>query len=98
MKEYKVEVTENSTKWYNPKGQLHREDGPAVEYTDGYKSYYINDKRHREDGPAMEYTDGSKSYYINDEELTEKEFKYRTKTCEGKVVEIEGVKYKLTQI
>jgi len=44
---------------------FHREDGPAIEYADGYKEYYINGKRHREDGPAIEDTDGYKEYYIN---------------------------------
>ena len=65
MKKYKIQVTKNSKEWYNLEGQLHREDGPAVEYKNGDKSYYMNGKRHREDGPAMEYVDGYKSYYIN---------------------------------
>ena len=121
MKEYKVVVTEYSTKWFNLEGQLHREDGPAVEYTDGGREYYINDKIHREDGPAVEHANGDKWYYINDElhredgpavehidgykgyyingkKLTEKKFKNINKTCEGKVVEIEGVKYKLSKV
>ena len=38
----------------------HREDGPAVEYADGSKEWYLNGKLHREDGPACEYADGSK--------------------------------------
>jgi hypothetical protein len=25
-------------------GKLHREDGPAIEYGDGQKSWYLNDK------------------------------------------------------
>ncbi|NBR07558.1 MAG: hypothetical protein EBT92_17580 [Planctomycetes bacterium] len=44
----------------------HREDGPAVEYTDGYKSWYLNGKQHREDGPAVESDNGSKEWWIND--------------------------------
>ena len=43
----------------------HREDGPAIENTEGYKAWFINGIRHREDGPAIEYADGSKSWYIN---------------------------------
>jgi hypothetical protein len=85
-------------KWYYINGKRHREDGPAIEHRDGAKWYYINGKLHREDGPAVEYAKGGKSYYINDEELTEEEFNTRTKTCEGRVVEIEGVKYKLTKL
>jgi hypothetical protein len=65
MKEYKVKVTEKHTKWYNLEGQLHREDGPAIEFRDGYKAYYINGKRHREDGPAVDCGNKYKCYYIN---------------------------------
>jgi len=49
----------------NSKSQLHREDGPAVERTDGTKAWYLNGKRHREDGPAIEDADGYKSWYLN---------------------------------
>ena len=51
--------------YLNEKGQLHREDGPAREWTDGTKQWYINGLCHREDGPAVEYNDGSKEWYIN---------------------------------
>ena len=43
---------------------LHREDGPAVEYANGDKCWYLNDKLHREDGPAVEYANGDKVWYI----------------------------------
>ena len=46
-------------------GQLHREDGPAVEWTNGSCFWYINGHRHREDGPAIERADGSRLWYIN---------------------------------
>ena len=88
----------NGDKCYYINGKHHRENGPAVEIKDGFKFYYINDKRHREDGPAMEYENGHKDYYINDKHLTEKEFNNRNKSCENKIVEIEGVKYKLTKV
>jgi hypothetical protein len=29
-------------KWFNDKGELHRVDGPAVEYPEGSKSWYIH--------------------------------------------------------
>ena len=50
---------------YKLNDKLHREDGPAVEHTNGDREYYINGKRHREDGPAVEYSNGNKGYYIN---------------------------------
>ena len=58
----------------NESGQYHRIDGPAVEYSNGSKEWYINGKRHREDGPAIEWNDGDKSWYLNDIEYSEEEF------------------------
>jgi len=98
MKEYKVKVYSDSTEWFNLEDLRHREDGPAREYANGSKSYFINNKLHREDGPAIEYSNGYKAYYINDKKLTEKEFNNRNKSCIDKIVEIEGVKYKLTKV
>ena len=65
-------------------GKYHREDGPAREYANGHKYWYLNDKPHREDGPAVEYADGSKFWYLNGEEVTEEEHKRLT----SKVVEM----------
>ena len=31
-------------KYWRLNGELHRENGPAVEYTDGYKGWYLNGK------------------------------------------------------
>ena len=44
---------------------LHREDGPAVEFSDGAKYWFINGQRHREDGPACEWSDGTVQYWLN---------------------------------
>ncbi len=43
----------------------HREDGPAAEYADGCKFWFIDGKLHREDGPAVELANGGKSWYAN---------------------------------
>jgi hypothetical protein len=61
---YTVKVFENRTVWYL-NGNLHREDGPAIEYADGNKEWYLNGERHREDGPAIEDADGDKFWYLN---------------------------------
>ena len=90
-----VEFANGRKEWYK-NGKCHREDGPAIEYADGTKKWWINGKRHREDGPAVEYPDGSKLWYINGKQLTEEEFNNRNKSCDGKIVEIEGKRYKLT--
>ena len=89
---------EGTRHWRNEAGQLHREDGPAVEWANGTKHWYLNGLRHREDGPAIEWADGTKFWYLNDKSLTESEFLTRTKkepTCDGRVVEIDGKKYRL---
>ena len=91
-----VEYANGSKVWYL-NGKRHRVDGPAAEYADGDKVWYLNDNLHRVDGPAIEYADGEKRWYINGEVLSEAEFNERTKPdpCEGKLIEIEGKKYKL---
>ena len=70
-------------------------------YTDGTKQWYLNNKRHREDGPAVELASGSKSWCLNGKYLTEDEWRAKTQpqpSCDGKVVEIDGKKYKLTEV
>ena len=95
--EYKVKVWADGSKSWCQNGKLHREDGPAYEHADGSKSWYLNDKRHREDGPAYEHANGDKFWFLNGKLLTEEQFnKKMKKPCENKVVEIDGVKYKLT--
>jgi hypothetical protein len=97
MIEYTVKVYSNGTmEWYLD-GKRHREDGPAIEGSGGSKFWYLNDKFHREDGPAIECPDGDKVWYLDGKRLTEQEHKAATSkpTCEGKIVEIDGKKYKL---
>ena len=125
MQTYKVIVdNDKNIRWYNEKNQLHRLDGPAIEYTNGSKSWYVEGKRHRLDGPAVEYADGGKEWFVEGKrhrldgpaieyadgykawwvegkELTEEEFNKYTKpkpSCENKVIDIDGKKYKLVAI
>ena len=56
-------------KWYL-NSNLHREDGPAVEWSSGSKWWYLHGERHREDGPAIEESSGEKRWFLNDEEVT----------------------------
>ena len=59
----------------------------------------MNGKYHRTDGPAIEWADGTKDWFLNDVELTEAEFVAKTKkSCDGKIVEVDGVKYRLTAV
>jgi len=88
----------DGTKFWILNGEYHREDGPAIEYADGAKGWILNGEYHREDGPAMEYADGAKYWYIDGKQLTEAEFNSRNKTCNGKIVTIDGKQYKLQEV
>jgi len=60
----KVHIHHNSCE-FRKNGKYHREDGPAVEYSNGDKCWYKNGKRHREDGPAVDLAEGTEYWYIN---------------------------------
>ena len=48
MKEQFIHIDEQGTKHYYSDREMkifHREDGPAFEYVDGYKAWFINGKR-----------------------------------------------------
>ena len=47
MIEYTVKVYDNRTEW-RLNGKLHREDGPAIEYANGVKSWYLDDREYSE--------------------------------------------------
>lgn len=55
----------NGVKEWRLNNLLHREDGPAVEYSFGTKLYFLNGQPHRLDGPACEYNDGKMDWYVN---------------------------------
>ena len=102
--DYKVRVYKDGTKewrWYL-NDELHREDGPAMEYANGNKSWYLKGKLHREDGPTVAYVDSGKDWYLNGNYSTEADRKAemvkRNNTCDGKIVTIEGKEYKLTEV
>ena len=56
-------ITKTTTKWYY-EDKLHREGGPALEETSGYKVWYHHGLPHRLDGPARIETNGSVGYYL----------------------------------
>ena len=76
---YRIVVNEYGTMYYNGAGQLHRDDGPAVEWANGSKMWYQNGIRHRTDGPAIEWADGRKEWWINGTQMTEDEFNQAVK-------------------
>ena len=86
---YEVTVTPEKTEW-RLNGNLHRVDGPAIEWADGTKAWRLNGKRHREDGPAIEWADGIKAWWLNGIEYTEEEFLAKTRpTKELTIAEVE---------
>ena len=77
---YHIKVTKGGTHcYYNNAGELHRDDGPAVEWADGSKGWHQHGQLHRIDGPAIEYASGPKAWYINGVRLTEAEFNQAVK-------------------
>jgi hypothetical protein len=70
MKSIKVEFPDR-IEYRNEQGELHRTDGPAIEYSYGTKAWWINGKPHREDGPAAVYSNGDKEWYLDGFEYTE---------------------------
>jgi len=85
MEKQYIKIDEYGHKFYfkdKEMTKLHREDGPAVEYANGDKLWYINDECHREDGPAIEYTNGDKEWYVNGELLSKSQFNARNNPVE----------------
>jgi len=61
--------------WYGKDSfTLHRHGGPAIEYGNGDRFWFVNGKSHREDGPAIEYANGCRGWALNDKFMPEKEY------------------------
>jgi hypothetical protein len=60
-----VEYEDGDRKEWYKEGNLHREDGPAREYSDGSKTWYKEGKHHRMDGPAIDFANGYKEWWID---------------------------------
>ena len=90
---YTVEVFPDRTRWRNSTGQLHREDGPAVEWSDGAKFWCLNGQRHREDGPAIEWAGGCKEWHLNGKCVSEADVMKNHQT-----IEIDGKQFTMTQL
>ncbi len=95
---YEVKVYYNGYKHWFQNGKRHRADGPAIENADGYKAWYQNGRLHRANGPAVEYPGGTKRWYLEGEKYSEKEWLKLTTSCQGQMVEADGVKYRLEKI
>lgn len=88
----------------------HRNDGgPAIIHKTSGTEWLEHGKLHREDGPAHISASGTKFYYINgchysriefDKKMQNKKELAEAKNdpCNGKIVDIDGKKYKLIYI
>jgi len=77
MQEQYIHITKYGDKRYYKDRAMtirHRLNGPAIEYANGHKEWYVDGQHHRLDGPAVEYTNGDKEWYVDGQRLTEVEF------------------------
>jgi antitoxin component YwqK of YwqJK toxin-antitoxin module len=107
VQEYYANGKLKSEEFFNSEGKRHNAAGPAYRewHENGqlkHEEYWLNGKRHNDAGPAIRrwYENGqlwSEAYWINGRWLTKAEWEARVNPapCDGKVVEIEGRKYKL---
>lgn len=65
MKSYLSRSIDGIDRYYNEFGLLHREDGPAIIYSDGMQCWYYNGQKHRENGPAVIHPDEVKSWWLH---------------------------------
>lgn len=67
----KLTVSKNGNKnWLNKKKELHREDGPALEWANGDRWWCIDGRLHRIEGPAAEYAEGDKFWCVVGNNIT----------------------------
>lgn len=61
-----LEIGDNGIKRWYLDNDLHREDGPAIEYiASGTKYWYRHGKFYKIDGPTIEYSNGRKAWYLH---------------------------------
>ena len=59
------EIDEDGDVYWTLNGQDHRDDGPAIEFSNGSKQWWVHGKLHRLDGPAIESISGTKEWWLN---------------------------------
>ena len=84
MKTPTCKIYPNGTKIWYLKEEIHREDGPAIEWPDGSKEWWLNNTVHREDGPAIEHVNGTKAWILNGISYTKQSY-YEELLRRGKI-------------
>lgn len=64
-KMFKEQYKYGFKEFYNEKGKLHNDNGPALITPHDTKAYYKNGKLHRTNGPAIIFSNGIKMWYQN---------------------------------
>lgn len=65
-----IEFVYGVKRWKNQKGELHREDGPAIEYPDGDWIWAFNNRDHRICGPSR-WIDGDYGWWVGGKKITD---------------------------
>ena len=58
-------INDEGTKMWYKGDKLHREDGPAKVYLNGYMYWYFEDELHNLNGPAIICPDGHIEWYVH---------------------------------
>lgn len=69
METFRYEFSNRITYTTN-RGVLHREDGPAIIYTNGEHWWFLDGLLHREDGPAVYGPSNEDEYFLNGVQFT----------------------------
>jgi hypothetical protein len=64
-KRFTVIIIDEQKVMYKLNGKFFRQDGPAIEWVNGTKKWYIDGKKHRTDGPAVEWYNGYKEWWVH---------------------------------
>jgi hypothetical protein len=54
---------DNCCLWYDADAKLHRDDGPAQDWTNGSQGWWQHGQLHRVDGPAITHPSGQREWY-----------------------------------
>jgi hypothetical protein len=93
MKSTKVIDAAGNISWLNNSNKLHREDGPAIECTDGYKEWWVNGERYSEESFLRTISTGYSNIISSIIDIDTKEIKIDEHTH----VKIDGELYKLVK-
>jgi hypothetical protein len=61
------------SKFHFLNGEIHREDGPAIEYFDGNWSWFDHGKMHRVSGPAAKVSESKYEWWLDGKRVTPNE-------------------------